>query len=205
MDYRLGEYECPQCGKTAAREVREETVQPSGPGFRREAWHRPQAAPGAERAVTPEARQDLEVTPVVESTGHRVSGLELEKRVYFGIALVVAAIGVLESAVGAVLHGGGFGWLLGSIFWEAVVLFLLAYVLFSGETWIKGCCAALVVLELLSMIGVAYFTIPYLSQAVGTAGVLPGFITLPFWIGFAIHAAWNGWLLSILWRDHAGG
>jgi len=208
MSFRLGMYECPQCGysEQVAREAPPSQPARTGRvGELRQAWQpdRPLTPPRAEVAP-PEARQDLDFDPTASSVGERVTGLELEKRIYFGIWLGLAAIDVLQAAYTAIFGGGGFMWLLSSAFWNAVSLFILAYVLFSGETWVKGCCAVLVVLELLSMAGVALYAIPFLSSAVGVANILPAFIALPFWVAFGIHAVWNGWLLTILWRDYAG-
>jgi hypothetical protein len=205
LSYRLGIYECAQCG------YKQET--PVGPneragdriGQRREAWQPDRPIRRRPTAVAaPEARQDLDFEPAGRPARERLTGLDLEKRLYFGISASVVVIGALGSIVSVVASGGSLSWVLNSLFWDAVALFLLAYVLFAGEAWARLSCAVLIALELLALIGGAYITIPYISAALGVSWLIPSFITLPFWIAVAVRATWYGWLLSILWRDHTG-
>jgi hypothetical protein len=205
MNFRLGTYECPQCGHSGTGPPAGEAPAAAGRvGQRRESWQPDQPLRGTPAAAPPEARQELEIDPLARPVGERPSGLELEKRIYFGITAAITIVGALGSIFSSITGGGSLPWLLSSLFWDAVGLFLLAYVLFSGEAWARGCCAVLVALELIALIGGAFITIPFISAAFGVSWLVPAFLALPFWGAVAVEAAWYGWLLSILWRDHTG-
>lgn len=203
MSLRLGAYECAECGHLGDVQSPQPPEDLGGirrPGFRREKW-RPSSPPRA-ASPSPEARHELAFDADEQPAKDRLSTLDVEKRIYFGITVALAVIGVLADIARAVTGHGGLSWLLNGIFWDAVNVFLMAFVLFSREDWAKGCCAILVILELISMVGATFVVLPMLGGMIGASWLLPTFLTLPFWVAFAIHAGWYGWLLWILWRDY---
>jgi len=197
MDYRLGMFECPACGnqQTKAEETKQST---SGPGFRKEAWKQqstPTAAPaGAPKLYAiPEEEEEKPKGPLTQ--------LDKEKRIYFWITAALTTIGILATVGGLFTGRLSGGYVLNDIFWELVYLFALSFVLFGGETWAKGACGVLLMLDLLAMILTPVIFLPMVASMTGSSSIIPSCLGIPFIFSLLISAGWTCWLLWILWRD----
>ena len=199
MEYRLGTFECPQCGRQFSKEDMAAKAATSGPGFRREEWQRgpdsvKRTAPGEPSLYdVPEEERENQPRPV--------TGLDIEKKVFFGIAATLTGLSILGSVLG-LFTGGNVSMLLTDVFWELVYIFALSYVLFAGEAWAKGVCAVLLIIDLVIMIGSSFFVLSFLAGMSGSTSIIPLFFHMPVWIHYIISFAWSGWLLWILFRDN---
>jgi hypothetical protein len=216
MSFRLGAYECPQCGHAEEdRAVVSPPVKSSGPGFRREAWHRP-ATPGPGQQPPPESTGTM-FTPGaapppglyggygdVATTGMYPT-LETEKKVLFGLQAGCGVLGIILSLVGGIAAQAGGAVLLNLIF-DVVAfgigIWLLWYVLFESPLWLKraccasqGCSFAIVIFALFMATSPAALDMLQISQLNYSLYVLA------VWIVLLPQLLWNGWIMFILYRD----
>jgi len=211
MEYRLGMYECPSCAHTEERTAKPaEEHQPSGPGFRREKWQKPaQAAPAVGSGTSPEAKYDMSLDLDEETSQPRapLTRLDWEKRIYFWLSVTVGSVSLINDLI-LVVHAMGIEGIwckevlclrVGPFFFG---VFLLAFVLFSGEMWAKGCCALLIIIQILSSFAAVFVVIPYIGRFASGTHFAPTFFSLPWIVGWLIDMAWGLWLLWILYRDY---
>lgn len=216
MDFRLGMYECPQCGHDEEPSKPEPTSQSSGPGLRREAWHRSQPGTGAQApgAGQPPLPGQSHVpspgtlyTPGAapppglygDEAGARVSKhstLETEKGVYFGINVALVCLGIIGAFI-MVVSGepSAVANLFGQVIGGAIGLGILYWIFHGASANMKLTCAGCSAFVLMMMVFgcFAAMTMPEFKDVAAYGVIMWGVI-------FA-QVAWTGWFISILWRE----
>lgn len=214
MSFRLGVYECPQCGRSEENQpVTTGPPQASGPGFRREQWQRsappPRQVPPPSTGTmytpgsAPEARLYGEYGTV--STTSKYPTLETEKKVLFGLQAGCGVLGILFALVGGIAAqaGGAVALnLISDIVGFAIGIWLLWYVLFGAPQWLKRACCALQGCSF-AIVFFALFmaTSPSVLDMLQISQLDYNLYVLAVWIVLLPQLFWNGWLVWILWRD----
>jgi len=231
MTFRLGEFECEQCGHVITAQDPSAEPKTSGPGFR-QPWQPAAPASGADRGKAWPTHAPPAAPPPVSPAPYSRSStppgvfaappkydpaptLNTEKTILIGVFLLKAVVNVLSVAAQPVdpeLAQIGVSPVLAQMGSELVHLGLLAAVIFIPFVPLKygcafySCCVGTgtIVMLILSAI---------LMQFIGLffAGLLPGFSsalsagsTLPAvagWILGLLNAGVNLWLASALFRD----
>jgi hypothetical protein len=224
MDFRLGLYECQQCGHTEEPPPPEPEPERTrhGPGFRREPWQRPGAPGGAAEAPPSRAAPPgtfYSYAPAPGATLHDPSQpalapaseyptLQIEKHIFFGLQV----LGVLGSLVlvvlGATLDPYGFQrtdqyMMMVQVFWSALAsVFIYWLALYGRLLWVKYCCCAFMAFVITC--GIVGF-----MMVLGVIGQLPlgydltaGFLGGALGISLTVlQLAYLMWFVWILWRD----
>lgn len=209
MDFRLGEFDCPNCGHTESAAKPKAQSKGSGPGFRSEQqWGGSTGKPNVPPRVAPPATGTVYSPEESHTFGKEESrspkphsSLQTEKHVYFGITVLGSLVNVLSST-----FSHGLGWsvmgILENLFWAFIGLAVLAFVFFGSELWAKQCCMWWTVFQIVLVLGSFIFVSSLLNRA--QIGGFPGAGLLGS--GLAIYAAaisiaWEAWLIWILYRD----
>lgn len=206
MDFRLGEFNCPNCGHTELAAQPKQERQSSGPGIRGEQqWGGGQAIPPSvppppdTPGVTwgqPRSGAHLEPSAQFSPQGGSVDSLIIEKYIYFAIHLVAGIIFTIMAAFGIAnfmpFPGGTLtAVIVGLIFAEAIQLGIIWFVLFGSAIWSKWCCGGCAVIGVLGGLGTALGISNAAQASSGPGDAIIGTLQL----------AMNIWLITILWRD----
>jgi len=124
MDYRLGVYDCPQCGHTEAKPSEQQQRNTAGPGFRKESWTN--AASGQQSAVPAlDGRYDPAVSP--DSLAQNLPGKSsppigiAEWLIYGSLTILVPPLGLVMSLIWmGQKRNGANGCLIGSLAYLAL-------------------------------------------------------------------------------------
>ncbi|MBN2082759.1 hypothetical protein JW859_11225 [bacterium] len=213
MDYRLGVYECPGCGHTEERVVKPaEERSPSGPGFRKEAWHQPAHLnqPSTGQVPSPNQLYSPGQAPSAQQSGYAADSgkyptLGTEKKILFGIQagcallqiITVLVIGMMASVAGDLAPN-----LVGEILGAIIGLGVLWYVLFNAEVWMKRACIGCQGCNLIGGVFILLFAAsPSILQALNISTYDHNLYIMILWIVIAPQLIWNSWIIYILWRD----
>lgn len=207
MNFRLGEYECPQCGHYEAQikeaQQRDET---SGPGFK-QPWQPGGTRPGAVVPPPPASGTIFQPGQQIRTGpgGSTVIGgapqfelypsLNMEMGIYFGLHVAVTvAIIIVAFAFGGMFAGLSSSFNMSAIhallgFLVLVFLVRLSviwFVLYGSVIWVKWCCGGCTLIGILGAIPsiLAVGTTAHDSPLVGLADV-----------------ALSIWFLTIVYRD----
>lgn len=220
MDFRLGTFECPQCGHTEEGEKPPEAkgAASTGPGFRKEAWHRsatpttgqPGQVPPPQSAgtiYTPGAAPPPGLYGGYESTAtaSKYPTLETEKKIVFGIQAGCSAIEIILILIaGIAAEAGGAAALnfIGNLIGFGIGIWILWYVLFEAQLWMKRACCAW---QGCSLIGVIILMLMATTpSALNMLQVNPldhNLYVIGIWLVLLPQMLWIGWIMFILWRD----
>ena len=207
MDFRLGEFDCPNCGHSESAAQPKAERKGSGPGFRSEQqWGGGQAIPPS--APPPPTTGTVYSPEVSHSFGSEEtalpkyhSSLQTEKHVYLALAVLGSLSSAFGSTSGLGLGGGAmaFG---GSIFSSLIGLFVLAFVLYGSELWAKNCCMYWTAFQAVLTILGSFFLHSFITQSGSTLGQGSGLHAgLVIFFGVLIGLASMAWLIWILYRD----
>jgi len=181
MGSRLGLYECPQCGHEEEAAKPEPAAKRSGPGIRREAWHRSQPGtggqpplPGQSHVPSPGTLYTPGAAPPPGLYGDdagvresKYSTLEAEKRAYFSIYSIVLGLAVVGLLLLGAVGDGATGFFSG-VLSGAINLAITYWVLFGASANMKLTCAGCNGFWLMMMIfgGLAAMSMPEMKEAV---------------------------------------
>jgi hypothetical protein len=211
MDFRLGVYECPQCGHEEEDKAQPEATAAatSGPGFRKEAWRRPESASQPGQVPPPQSIGTIYTPGAAPPPGlysepsrsrEPNSSLHTEKVVYFSLQaigfvllyILVAFALTMLGPVPDVDFNLGLG-IFFSIITNLIYMGLLWFVLFGDQVWAKYCCGGCVLLSLL-------ISVPGMFVSAPTGYNAPGMGVFQI-VYILLLIAFNLWFLSILYRD----
>ncbi len=191
MKFRLGEFECAECGYSEPVGKRAE-LEPSNGAFR------PPAPPPPPSTTPPPSGQVYRPGEPL-SERRPVPQLTVEKYALMGVWLLgsVIIVAIAASAPkGEVLAVYGVSSLLPWVIFVVVIrLTLLAFVLFVYFIPLKWCCASCAVISAIWTLGSLIFGAGIaVTASAGGGGVLS-------WVGGILGAAVDLWFASILFRD----
>lgn len=227
MAYRLGEFECPQCGFVLSEQVQAKAVAEPAMDFggvKRARLLIPPAAPGAKPPVLPEPRLYNDPTgyntsaygpgPMASHSLYTAEPLPrdslwMEKAIYFwlqvaGYVLMLLLL-IFASTLVANMNlpgqdlspGASVAWFL---FGGGVNIVLLWVVFFGDQMWAKWCCAGCTGIAVIGGVIQLFMVIggsAVIFESSAPSGFEIGFVAMYVLVSVAMQA----WLLSIVWRD----
>ncbi len=210
MDYRLGEYQCPQCEYSeAAAPATPSTTAPGARAPAPEPWRqRTDTAASADAGIFPTGvgQQRLGAYDPPSPKYDPAPTLNKEKLIFFGVFVLRALLSIaVAGAAPAGAEGGSSAGPGGRVMWELVSLGLLAAVLFIPLAPLKwGCATYSCAVGVLGLLGTLFgaLLLPVLGllapSAAGMGGGFLGFLGLTAGL---LQGMVYLWFASILYRD----
>ena len=203
MSFRLGEFECSQCGYSQPVEQPTEEHTVSGPGFRKEQWQREQPPAGLTQAPPPPSERaygGFTPSATVRGRANFSPTGNTEKMILLGVFLVKAIVNVMVATTvddpdlpGTYIVGAQ---ILGELFNLGIII----AVFYIPWIWSKWCCAtytcAVGALSLGSLLLSAFF-LPFVAMLVPTGGLT----VFAAWLVRILNAGVYLWVASVLFRD----